>query len=68
LNAQHSEAAMNIAPVRKFIGSTPVLIVSFLLGLLGAYLLWNHTGHVVYALPYLVLLACPLMRFGHRHA
>jgi len=38
------------------------------LAIVGAYLLWNHTGHIVYALPYLFLLACPLMHvFGHRH-
>jgi hypothetical protein len=35
----------------------------------GAYLLWNHTGHVFAAVPYLILLACPLMHlFGHRHS
>lgn len=35
---------------------------------LGAYLLWTHTGHIIYTLPYLLLLACPLMHlFGHRH-
>lgn len=36
---------------------------------LGAYLLVTHTGHVLSALPYLLLLACPLIHlFVHgRH-
>ena len=35
---------------------------------LGAYLLWAHTGHFVSALPYLIFLLCPLMHlFSHRH-
>jgi hypothetical protein len=34
----------------------------------GAYLLVTHTGHVLGALPYLLLLACPLMHvLSHRH-
>jgi DUF2933 family protein len=42
--------------------------VTLALAALGAYLLWNHTGHLVMTLPYLFLLACPLMHlFGHRH-
>ena len=38
---------------------------------LGVYLFVSHTGHVVAALPYLLLLACPLMHLfmhgGHGH-
>lgn len=42
--------------------------VTLVVAALGAYLLWNHTGHVVLALPYLFLLACPLIHlFGHHH-
>lgn len=38
------------------------------LAALGGYLLWSHTGHIALALPYLLLLACPLIHvFGHRH-
>ena len=38
---------------------------------LGLYLLITHTGHVLSALPYLLLMACPLMHLfmhgGHGH-
>jgi hypothetical protein len=46
------------------------LVVCLFLAALGGYLLWTHTGHVLSALPYLLLLACPLMHFvghGHQH-
>jgi hypothetical protein len=37
------------------------------IGFVGLYLLVTHTGHVLKALPYLLLLACPLMHlFMHR--
>lgn len=55
---------------RSFLGSTQGLVVSLILAAAGAWLLWSHTGHVVAALPLLVLLACPLMHVlhrGHRH-
>ncbi|HEX9556750.1 MAG TPA: DUF2933 domain-containing protein [Reyranella sp.] len=41
---------------------------------IGAYLLVTHTGHVLMVLPYLLLMACPLMHVfmhgghGHDHA
>ncbi len=54
--------------VRCFLGSKLGLAVTLGLAALGAYLLWNHTGHVALAVPYLFLLACPLMHlFGHHH-
>lgn len=38
---------------------------------LGVYLFVSHTGHIVAALPYLLLMACPLMHLfmhrGHGH-
>ena len=41
------------------------------LGVAGFYLLTEHTAHVFGALPYLLLLACPLMHVfmhrGHHH-
>ena len=46
------------------------LVICLLLAALGGYLLWTHAGHTLAALPYLLLLACPLMHFfgnGHRH-
>jgi hypothetical protein len=33
----------------------------------GLYLLITHTGHVLGALPYLLLMACPLMHLLHGH-
>jgi len=54
--------------VLSFFGSGFGLAVSLLIAALGVYLLWTHTGHVLAALPYLILLACPLMHFfGHGH-
>lgn len=41
--------------------------LSLAVAALGVYVLVTHTGHVLGALPYLLLLACPLMHvFGHR--
>jgi hypothetical protein len=54
---------MNAAQCSSFFGSKLGWAV-----VLGAYLLWTHTGHVVYALPYLFLFACLLMHvFRHHH-
>jgi DUF2933 family protein len=53
---------------RCFLGSKLGLVAMIAIALVGAYLLWNHTGHVWLAAPYVLLLACPLMHlFGHRH-
>ena len=52
----------------SFFGTKLGLFLSLLLAAFGAYLLWTHTGHVLTALPFLLLLACPLMHFiGHGH-
>lgn len=54
--------------LRDFLGSKLGLLVCLALAALGAYLLWSHTGHVLSALPYVLLLACPLLHLvGHRH-
>jgi hypothetical protein len=54
--------------VRSFLNSRLGLAATLSVAALGAYLLWTHTGHVVAALPYLLLLACPLLHlFGHGH-
>lgn len=59
---------MDTAQHRSFLGSKLAMVVTLPLAALGVYLLWTHTEHVVYALPYLFLLACPLLHvFGHGH-
>jgi hypothetical protein len=59
---------MSITSFRCFLGSKLGLAFTLVLAALGAYLLWTHTGHVLLAVPYLFLLACPLMHlFGHHH-
>jgi hypothetical protein len=53
---------------RCFLGSKLGLVAMIAIAMVGAYLLWNHTGHVWLAAPYVLLLACPLMHlFGHGH-
>ena len=40
----------------------------FILAGISYYLLTEHKEHLALALPYIFLLACPLMHiFGHRH-
>jgi fucose permease len=61
-----------VTTIREFLGSKAGLVVCLVIAAVGVYLLWAHSGHVLYALPYLLLLACPLMHFfghghGHRH-
>lgn len=54
------------ARCHTFLGSKLGLAVTLSLVVLGAYLLWSHTGHIFYTLPFVFLLACPLMHvFGH---
>lgn len=54
--------------VRNFLGTGMGMAVCLALSALGFYLLLTHTGHVLSALPYLLLLACPLLHFfGHGH-
>lgn len=46
-------------------GTWSVVLVIGLIGLI--FLLKNHTSHVLVALPYLILLACPFMHlFMHK--
>lgn len=55
---------------RAFLATGWGLVTCLVVAALGVYLLVTHKGHVVYALPYLILLACPLMHFfghGHKH-
>jgi hypothetical protein len=51
-----------------FLGSRSGLAVTLVVAALGVYLLATHTGHALAALPYLLLLACPLVHlFGHHY-
>jgi 4-amino-4-deoxy-L-arabinose transferase-like glycosyltransferase len=52
--------------MRAFLGSTTGLVACLVVAAVGGWLLWSHTGHVLSALPFLVLLACPLMHLMHR--
>ena len=52
--------------IRAFLGSTTGLVVCLALAAVGGWLLWSHAGHVLSALPFLLLLACPLMHLMHR--
>lgn len=51
---------------KSFLGSTSGLVLCSGLGLLGLYLFVYHLDHVLLAIPYLALLACPLMHLMHR--
>jgi hypothetical protein len=59
---------MNVEEVHRFLGSKLAWTLSLSAAGLGAYLAWTHPGHLISALPYVILLLCPLMHlFGHRH-
>lgn len=55
-----------MSDMKSFIGSPTGLVFSLVAAALGAYLLVYHLAHVALAVPYLFLLACPLMHFMHR--
>lgn len=53
-----------------FLAGSSGIAATVALAILGAWLLWSHTGHLLLAVPYLLLLACPLVHVfhrGHRH-
>lgn len=52
--------------VKTFLGSSTGLVVCLAAAALGIYLLLYHLNHVLLAIPYLMLLACPLMHVFHR--
>lgn len=57
---------------RRGLFSKPVWIVISVIGVVGlVFLLTSHTSHVLIVLPYLILLACPLLHIfmhrGHDH-
>lgn len=51
---------------KQLLGSTTGLIVCAFAAALGVYMIAYHLRHVALLLPYLVLLACPLMHLLHR--
>jgi hypothetical protein len=54
--------------LRNFLGSQLGLFSCLVLAVIGGYLLLTHSGHMLSALPYIILLACPLLHLlGHRH-
>lgn len=42
------------------------LVLLAFLAIAGFFLVTEHTAHLLGALPYLLLLACPLLHFFHR--
>jgi Protein of unknown function (DUF2933) len=50
----------------SWIRSRSGLILLVFLGIAGFFLISEHRAHVFGVLPYLLLLACPLMHFFHR--
>lgn len=72
MNAHERDAAsigayaMTVSGVRAFLGSTGGLVLTVLAAAVGLYLLTFHTTHVLLLLPYVALLACPLMHLMHR--
>jgi hypothetical protein len=59
----------NMQPSRKPVWRTPAGVFMLVAGLVGLYyLVTEHLTHVTQAIPYLFLLACPLMHLlGHPH-
>lgn len=55
----------------RLIGTPLGWTLSLMVAAVGVYLLAAHTGHLLAALPYLLLIACPLMHFfghgSHKH-
>ena len=50
----------------RFIGTPLGWALTFVLAAVGVYFFATHAGHVLGALPYLLLLMCPLMHLiGH---
>ena len=59
---------MNESPSRSgsWIRSRSGIVLLAFLVVVGFFLVAEHTAHVLGLLPYLLLLACPLMHFLHR--
>lgn len=55
-----------MSELKAFLGSTTGLVVCVALAALGLCLLVYHFNHVLLAIPFLLLIACPLMHVLHR--
>ena len=54
--------------MKSWLTSRSGLVLLAFLGIAGFFLVSEHTAHVLGVLPYLLLLACPLVHFFHgRH-
>lgn len=64
---EHNEKCAHNGLIAQFLSWKGVVFTLLLAGL-SYYLLTSHREHLAVALPYLFLLACPLMHiFGHSH-
>lgn len=64
---QHDTQYGGDAPKRGFFASRANIVLIGFLAIAGFYLVTEHTAHLFGALPWLLLLACPLMHvFMHR--
>jgi hypothetical protein len=63
------EATMNGAPreSRPWYRSRSALVLLGFVAIAAFFLVTEHRAHLLGVLPYLLLLACPLMHFFHGH-
>jgi hypothetical protein len=66
-----SDGQDDMAPARRTWGSPTTIGLCLFLAIAGFFLWTEHRAHVLGILPYLILLACPLIHFfmhrGHGH-
>ena len=65
-DAQHHQEVGGHPPTPWWRTRSGLVLCGFLL-IAGFYLLTEHTAHVLGALPFLLLLACPLMHLFMHH-
>ena len=54
--------------ITELLGSRLGLVMCLFISALGVYFLIIHTGHVLTIMPYMLLIACPLLHlFGHSY-
>lgn len=66
VDAHHEQEVGGHPPTRWWQTRSGLVLCGFLL-IAGFYLLTEHTAHVFGALPFLLLLACPLMHLFMHH-